>query len=184
MTSPDLRSAGGDSGEATRDRDREALDASVPGEVVSAGQEPIPEIFAAFFSGPLPPPEILRAYNRIVPGSAKQIIDNVIEQSTHRRQLEAKVIAADIERSRLGLIVGGVVALACIAGGCVVAAISSPTAGGTIATASVIGLTSVFVYGTVSRRREREHKARISEQMTRRQAEPPSVGGPSARPSP
>jgi hypothetical protein len=39
---------------------------------------PSSQIIAAFFSGPVPLPAILRAYNDIVPGSAEKIIANTI----------------------------------------------------------------------------------------------------------
>src|SRR5688572_14191133 len=36
------------------------------------------------FSGPLPPPELLKEYNEVVPGCAEIIIDQFVEQSKHR----------------------------------------------------------------------------------------------------
>lgn len=52
------------------------------------------------FSGPLPPPEILRRFDEVVPGAAERIIKMAEEQSGHRRELEKKVIESDVSRSR------------------------------------------------------------------------------------
>lgn len=40
------------------------------------------------YSGPIPHPEILKGYEELSPGSAKEIIENGIEESSHRRKLE------------------------------------------------------------------------------------------------
>lgn len=46
------------------------------------------QIIAASFEGALPPPSILRGYDEVVPGSAKDIISWVSQESKHRRSLE------------------------------------------------------------------------------------------------
>ena len=40
------------------------------------------------FSGPLPPPEILRKFDEVVPGAAERIIKMAEDQSIHRKELE------------------------------------------------------------------------------------------------
>lgn len=47
------------------------------------------------FSGPIPAPDILKRYNEMDPGAAKQIIDNGVEESHHRRILETKIVEID-----------------------------------------------------------------------------------------
>ena len=44
------------------------------------------------FSGPLPPPEILYQYNRIIPDGADRILSLVEKQQSHRMYLEKTVI--------------------------------------------------------------------------------------------
>lgn len=66
------------------------------------------------YSGPLPPPEVLENYDRIVPGAAKKIIAMALRQSRHRQELERKVIESDMRRSRDGLWVGGALSLTSI----------------------------------------------------------------------
>lgn len=52
------------------------------------------------FSGPVPPPHILEKYNKIDPGAAKQIIDNGVAESEHRRELESSLLDAQTKRHR------------------------------------------------------------------------------------
>lgn len=127
------------------------------------------EAFAIRFSGPLPPPEVQESYDRIVPGSAKKIIAMALRQSKHRQELERKVIESDVQRSREGLWVGGVLSLASILLGAVAVFTGHDAAGATLATATVVSLAGVFVYGTTSRRKERAQQAKaILEAQSRR----------------
>jgi hypothetical protein len=81
----------------------------------------------------------------------------VEKQSAHRQEIEKTVIRGDSRRSWIGLFVGGFLAMTCIVGGLLLASYGEqPAAGTTIATASVVGLAGVFVYGTHSRREERQ----------------------------
>ncbi|WP_242367725.1 DUF2335 domain-containing protein [Lactobacillus intestinalis] len=41
------------------------------------------------YSGPIPHPKILAGYEALDPGAAEKIIDNGIEESVHRRELES-----------------------------------------------------------------------------------------------
>lgn len=52
------------------------------------------------FSGPLPPPEVLCRFEEVVHGSAERIIKMAEEQTSHRKELEKKVIDSDIARSK------------------------------------------------------------------------------------
>lgn len=72
------------------------------------------QIFTAQFS-PLPSPEQLERYERVVPGSAKQILADASTQTHHRISLEKKVIGGNSKRSWVGLIVAGMVEAGVIA---------------------------------------------------------------------
>lgn len=62
------------------------------------------------FSGPIPAPHILKQYDEMDPGAAKQIIDNGVEESHHRRQMESKMLEMSrkrkIRRDWMGFIIG------------------------------------------------------------------------------
>ncbi len=107
------------------------------------------------FSGPLPHPSILKEYEEIEPGSARRIIDMAERALIHHQEMEAEQVRSEVAsnreawaRSRLGAIIGGVVALA-FAGitlGIVLA--GYPTAGAVLGGLEVGALVAAFMYGT------------------------------------
>jgi len=111
------------------------------------------------FSGPLPHPEILRQFDQISPGAAERIIKMAEDQSLHRRELERKVIESDISSSKLGQILGFVIAVIGLAVSAVVGVFGSPTAGGVIGVGTIVSLVWVFMYGSRMRSQEREEKS-------------------------
>ena len=114
------------------------------------------------FSGPLPPPEILAKYNEAVPDGAERLLVMAEKQSSHRRQLEAKVISTDSRNSLLGVVFAFVLGLSTILTGGYVILEGHSYSGAFIGSAGLVGLVSVFVYGTRERRKERESKAKQS----------------------
>lgn len=56
-----------------------------------------------FFSGPLPPAEMLRQYEDLLPGAADRLFTLAEKQSEHRQSLERRITASDIVRSYLGM---------------------------------------------------------------------------------
>ena len=99
------------------------------------------------FSGILPPADLLRQYDEIVPGSAQLIINGFQKQSEHRQAIEKRALEAQIADTRRGQIFGLVIGLAAIIGGSLTAILSSEWAGAFIGGGGVIGLVSVFVIG-------------------------------------
>ncbi len=112
------------------------------------------------FSGPLPPPLVLREYNAIIPGLAERIVAQAEQQTEHRIRLETRVINADILKSWAGLICGLIVSLTCIGSGVTCILYGHDWAGTTIATGAVVGLVSTFIYGTAVRKAERTEKTK------------------------
>lgn len=55
------------------------------------------------FSGPIPPPGILEGYENIHPGTADRIIKMAEQQSSHRQDIEKKVIASNVQNERTGM---------------------------------------------------------------------------------
>lgn len=110
------------------------------------------------FSGPLPPPEILQKFNEVVPGSAERIIKMAEEQSVHRRALEKKVIDSDIAGSKLGQILGFIIAIAGLVVALLTAIFGNAIAGGFIGVGTLASLVSVFMYGSKTRSKERAEK--------------------------
>jgi uncharacterized membrane protein len=113
------------------------------------------------FSGPLPPPLVLREYNEIIPGLADRIVSLAEKQTQHRIGIENKVIDSDIGKSWIGLVCGLIVALACVGAGTACILYGHDWAGATLATGAVGGLVYTFVYGTASRKAERAEKPKM-----------------------
>lgn len=54
-------------------------------------------IQASFMSGPLPPPEIMRGYNEILPGAAERIVAVFESEVAHRHDLERQQMNCPIQ---------------------------------------------------------------------------------------
>jgi uncharacterized membrane protein len=118
-----------------------------------------------FHAGPIPPAATLEAYEQLVPGSARRIVRNALTQSAHRRKLESEVVRADIRQAWYGLWIGAIVAAAALLGGMGLVVFGHDVAGTTIVGTSLVGLVGVFIYGTRTRRQERDEKAAAVKRM-------------------
>ncbi len=111
------------------------------------------------WSGPIPPPSALQGYENIIPGSANRILEMAEKQTEHRIELEKIVIQGDTTRSYVGLIAGFILSAMVIVGGIYLISTGHDWAGGVLVGLDLVGLASVFVYGSRSRRAEREQKS-------------------------
>lgn len=107
------------------------------------------------YSGPIPPPDLLRKYDEVVPGAARSILDSWVRQCDHRIRLESRVVTSDILRSWAGLACGFVVALVALVGGGYLIVSGHEISGAVLSTSALAGLVGTFIYGTESRKRER-----------------------------
>ena len=131
------------------------------------------EIVSAYWEGPLPPPAALGQYDDILPGSAERIMrmaeaqaEHRIEQEQHssqqedvRVQTERTAVIGDSRRAYIGLIFGFILSLLIISLGAYSIIWGNPWVGVAAIGINIAGLAGVFVYGTNSRRRERERRA-------------------------
>lgn len=53
-----------------------------------------------FHSGPIPPPDALERYDRIVPGAAERILRMAEAQAAHAHMIESAALQSDIEARR------------------------------------------------------------------------------------
>ena len=116
----------------------------------------VQESFA--LSGPLPPPEILRKFDEVVPGSAERIIKMAEGQFAHRTELERKVIDSDIVTSKRGQILGFVIAIVGLICSMVISIFGNKIAGALIGVGTLASLVSVFMYGSKARSKELQKK--------------------------
>lgn len=113
------------------------------------------------WSGPIPSPATLREFDMVVPGLADRIVRITESQSEHRMKMESAVTEVDSKRSHTGLVFAFILSLAIIASGTYIAIYIHPWAGVAVISVDIVALAGVFVYGTNSRKGERERKASI-----------------------
>jgi|GEM_PF-886035 len=118
-------------------------------------------IAAEMFSGPLPPPAILKAYDKVQPGLADRIVSLTEQQAQHRMQLEAFVIQGDVKRANLGLLIGALMGAACLTCGTFLVINGHDWAGAGVIGTSAATLVGTFVYGSNNRKDERIEKQKM-----------------------
>ncbi len=82
------------------------------------------------------------------------------QQSAHRMRLEQTVVEGDSRRSWTGIVMGFVISVMAILSGTYLVVKGHVIAGSSFIGIDLIGLTVAFIYGTRSRRAERENKSR------------------------
>lgn len=110
------------------------------------------------YSGPIPPPQILRELDQLIPGAAKRILRMAEKQQEHRIALEKRVIISDVYKSWVGLILGGILGVLIVLCGSYVIHEGHDTARATIITTTLIGVVTAFVQGAKARKEERQAK--------------------------
>lgn len=113
---------------------------------------------AELYAGPLPHPNILEKFEQILPGAADRILKQAEAQTEHRIEIEKKVVSADIIKSYLGLVFGFILGLSGIGSGVYLATLGFNVFGPLLSGGSLITLVAVFIYGTRSRKQEREKR--------------------------
>lgn len=102
---------------------------------------------ASFFSGPVPSPEALQAYASVDPTFPERLMRAFEKQSEHRQSLESKVVNGNQTDQRIGMVIGGILALSFLSGGVYVAVSVDAWAGASIVGANLASIVGVFVYG-------------------------------------
>jgi uncharacterized membrane protein len=111
------------------------------------------------FSGTLPPPDVLRGYNEIVPGAAERIIKMAEQQAQHRQSLERIVVEGGSKRANTGMWLGFIISMVVLGLSAVLIFNGYQVAGTVIGSVDLVSLAAVFVIGRVDQRRERVQKA-------------------------
>jgi uncharacterized membrane protein len=114
-----------------------------------------------FFQGPLPPPEILKAYDLVEPGFALRIVGLAERQADHRMFLEKRVIIGDHNKSWVGLFLGFILSCGVSFGSYDLIKKGHDIAGAAIGSTGIASLIGIFVYGTNQRKQERVEKSKL-----------------------
>lgn len=106
------------------------------------------------FSGPLPPPALLKEYSDIVKNGAERIFQMTEKQSAHRMQLEDHAIREELEQSRRGQNFGFALGVLGLILATILALMGHETIAGIFGTTTIVGLVTVFVVGKRSQKKE------------------------------
>ena len=110
------------------------------------------------YAGPIPPPQILEGYNNIVQGAAERIIKMAEDQAAHRRKLEQNVINSDNRNSLVGIVCAFIITIGVLFIAYVAITLHATTAGVIIGALGISSLVGTFIFGTNSRRVERQNR--------------------------
>ncbi len=113
----------------------------------------------SMFSGPMPPPELVREYEAILPGAAQYFFASLERQALHRQQLEQKVIAANISNERRGMWLAFTLAVIAIVCGTLLIHENRDPQGLSLIVGTMVSLCAVFVYSRSKARREVREKS-------------------------
>lgn len=116
------------------------------------------KVHKATFSGPIPPPEILKGYNEVVQNGAERIISMAEKQSAHRMQLEDFAVKEELTQSRRGQVFGFTLGIVGMGLATTLAIYGHDTVAGIFGTTTIIGLVTVFVLGKKSQQKDLAQK--------------------------
>ena len=122
------------------------------------------EFHASSFSGPIPPPWILKGYEEVFPGCAERILAMAEKQSSHRQVLEKDRLSATNRTEHWGQIFAFVIALTSILGGIYLISIGKDASGLTAIIAALGALVGAFIYGKYTQAQERRQKLKPFEE--------------------
>ena len=100
-----------------------------------------------FYSGPIPPPDILKEYEKIEKGFANRILEMAENQSLHRKKMENKIVESEINLSKKGQYFGLIVSFLFISAATACAILNQPLPASVIGLGGLTNLVSVFVQG-------------------------------------
>ena len=105
-------------------------------------------IHAQRWSAPLPPPDDLEHYDRVISGGAERIFRMAEEEQAHRMRQECEVLIAGVTESRRGQWFGATVALCAIAAAVGVIMMHGPwQAAVALVGVPLLGVVQAFVRG-------------------------------------
>ncbi len=110
------------------------------------------------YSGPLPHPEVLEQYNRIIPGGAERIFAQFESQAAHRQKIESSVIRSNAFVQIFGAVSALLLGALALGGGLFLVEQGKSLEGFGAFFTSLASLVGVYVYGKKSQVDERRAK--------------------------
>ena len=115
--------------------------------------------YCSVYRGIIPSPDDLRKYNEIIPNGADRLTKMAEEQSAHRQRMEANVIKWQLFQSTSGQWMAFVIAIFALIITYLLAKNDHTVVATTLASTTIIGLVSTFIYGKIKQKKELEEKA-------------------------
>ncbi len=109
---------------------------------------------------PLPAPETLAEFERVLPGLADRITAMAEKQAEHRRHCERIVVEGNLGAQRVALFLGFIIVMTAIISGAVLIGAGHGIAGLVAIIGALVGLVSVFVYGKRAQKLDRIEQLR------------------------
>jgi len=100
---------------------------------------------AEIYQGPLPPPNVLKAFQEIDPELPKIIIETYVKQVNHRIEMEKLSVPHREKLAGKGLMCAFIIAMSGIAAAVVCAYKNQPAIGSVIAGTSLVSVTVAFL---------------------------------------
>lgn len=97
------------------------------------------------FQGPLPPPEVLRDYQNIMPGSPDRLLKLVEKEQEQVHSKENKIIKNQIRQNWAGMIIGAVLITLFFIGAIWLAMSHHDTVAGIVFSTTIISVATIFV---------------------------------------
>jgi len=113
---------------------------------------------ATYYKGPLPHPDILERFDELVENGAERIFSKFEKQSDHRRDIETKVINAQIKESSRGQTFGLIIGLAFGIMAFIAALLDHDAFASVFGGTTIVGLVGTFVYGKKSQKKSLKEK--------------------------
>ena len=122
---------------------------------------------AALFSGPIPPPDLLDKYNQMIPDGANRILKMAENQSRHRQYIEKWAVIGGTILSYLGVLCAAGIAFGALFFGSKLIENGHVISGSILGGGGLTGLVAAFIYGTRSRREERQMRDLRNKELIR-----------------
>jgi uncharacterized membrane protein len=119
----------------------------------------------AEFSGPIPPPALLAKYAEIIPNGAERILRMAENQSAHRQYIEKWAVIGGTMLSYFGVLCAAVIALGTLYVGSQLILNGYIISGSTLGGGGLVGLVTAFIYGTRSRKEERQQREQRNREL-------------------
>ena len=97
------------------------------------------------FQGPLPPPEVLKEYQSVLPGSPDRFLSLVENEQKHTHSNENVIIKNQILQNWAGLIIGAIIVILFFIGAYKLAVMGHETVAGIIFSVTIISIATIFV---------------------------------------